>query len=75
MGNFARENAWFFVKWGIFHQKMRDFLVKSVIFEDKMQCFFWVKWGIFQEKMRDFWLNVRPTMRKCVIFWLNIGFS
>ena len=29
MGNFARENAWFFVKWGIFHQKMRDFLVKS----------------------------------------------
>ena len=42
----------FWVKWGIFEEKMHDF-------EDK--------WGIFEEKMGDFCVNDGFSKRKWVI--------
>ena len=44
------------VKWGIFEEKMSDFCLNRVFFEEKMHDF-GDKWGIFEEKMRDFCLN------------------
>ena len=43
----------FFVKWGIFEEKMRDF---------------GVKWEVFEEKRGDFHLNGGFSKRKWVIF-------
>ena len=56
-----------------------------VFFQEKMHGF-WIKWGIFEKKMRDFWdrseileekmcdfqLNRGFSMRKCLMFALNV---
>ena len=55
-GEIPRENTRFSKKWGIFSEKMQDFVVKRGIFQEKTLDF-GVKRGILEEKMHDFKSN------------------